>query len=84
MPSYLIVRGLMFYTQKRDTYDKNGNIVSEKFGKIRGEDSLRNIRVILDKSGNIMVEYNYDAWGNFVAEKVREACIVGAPFMLGA
>ena len=22
-----------------------------------------------------MVEYNYDAWGNFVAEKVREACI---------
>ena len=22
-----------------------------------------------------MVEYNYDAWGNFVAEKVRKACI---------
>ena len=22
-----------------------------------------------------MVEYNYDAWGNFVAEKVREVCI---------
>ena len=22
-----------FYTQKRETYDKNGNIVSEKFGK---------------------------------------------------
>ena len=22
-----------------------------------------------------MVEYNYDAWGNFIAEKVREVCI---------
>ena len=69
------MRGLIFYIQKRGTYDKNGNIVSEKFGKIRCEDSLENIRVILDKSGNIMVEYNYDAWGNFVAEKVRAASI---------
>ena len=42
------------------------------------KDSLGNIRVILDKSGNIMVEYNYDAWGNFVAEKVRKACIGSA------
>ena len=41
------------------------------------KDSLGNIRVILDKSGNIMVKYNYDAWGNFVAEKVREAGIGG-------
>ena len=25
-----------------------------------------------------MVEYNYDAWGNFVAEKVREVSIGSA------
>ena len=31
-----------------------------------------------------MVEYNYDAWGNFVAEKVREVSIGNVVIMLGA
>ena len=55
------------------TDDPSTYYASSEFYYVK--DSLGNIRVILDKSGNIMVEYNYDAWGNFVAEKVRKACI---------
>ena len=55
------------------TDDPSTYYASSEFYYVK--DSLGNIRVILDKSGNIMVEYNYDAWGNFVAEKVREASI---------
>ena len=55
------------------TDDPSTYYASSEFYYVK--DSLGNIRVILDKSGNIMVEYNYDAWGNFVAEKVREVCI---------
>ena len=55
------------------TDDPSTYYASNEFYYVK--DSLGNIRVILDKSGNIMVEYNYDAWGNFVAEKVRKACI---------
>ena len=55
------------------TDDPSTYYASSEFYYVK--DSLGNIRVILDKSGNIMVEYNYDAWGNFVAEKVREARI---------
>ena len=55
------------------TDDPSTYYASSEFYYVK--DSLGNIRVILDKSGNIMVEYHYDAWGNFVAEKVREASI---------
>ena len=55
------------------TDDPSTYYASSEFYYVK--DSLGNIRVILDKNGNIMVEYNYDAWGNFVAEKVRKACI---------
>jgi|GEM_PF-6919031 len=55
------------------TDDPSTYYASSEFYYVK--DSLGNIRVILDKSGNIMVEYNYDAWGNFIAEKVREVCI---------
>ena len=55
------------------TDDPSTYYASSEFYYVK--DSLGNIRVILDKSGNIMVEYNYDAWGNFVAEKVREVSI---------
>ena len=55
------------------TDDPSTYYASSEFYYVK--DSLGNIRVILDKSGNIMVEYNYDAWGNFVAEKVRAASI---------
>ena len=55
------------------TDDPSTYYASNEFYYVK--DSLGNIRVILDKSGNIMVEYNYDAWGNFVAEKVRKASI---------
>ena len=55
------------------TDDPSTYYASNEFYYVK--DSLGNICVILDKSGNIMVEYNYDAWGNFVAEKVREVCI---------
>ena len=58
------------------TDDPSTYYASSEFYYVK--DSLGNIRVILDKSGNIMVEYNYDAWGNFVAEKVREARIGSA------
>ena len=55
------------------TDDPSTYYASSEFYYVK--DSLGNIRVILDKSGNIMLEYNYDAWGNFVAEKVREVSI---------
>ena len=55
------------------TKDAATYYASEEYYYIK--DRFGNVRVILDKSGNIMVEYNYDAWGNFVAEKVRKACI---------
>ena len=55
------------------TDDPSTYYASNEFYYVK--DSLGNIRVILDKSGNIMVEYNYDTWGNFVAEKVREVSI---------
>ena len=55
------------------TDDPSTYYASSEFYYVK--DSLGNIRVILDKSGNIMVEYNYDAWGNFIAEKVREVSI---------
>ena len=55
------------------TKDAATYYASEEYYYIK--DRFGNVRVILDKSGNIMVEYNYDAWGNFVAEKVREVCI---------
>ena len=58
------------------TDDPSTYYASSEFYYVK--DSLGNIRVILDKSGNIMVEYNYDAWGNFVAEKVREVSIGSA------
>ena len=55
------------------TDDPSTYYASSEFYYVK--DSLGNIRVILDKSGNIMVGYNYDAWGNFIAEKVRAASI---------
>ena len=55
------------------TDDPSTYYASSEFYYVK--DSLGNIRVILDKSGNIMVKYNYDAWGNFIAEKVREVCM---------
>ena len=57
------------------TDDPSTYYASSEFYYVK--DSLGNIRVILDKSGNIMVEYNYDAWGNFEATSVGNAKIGG-------
>ncbi|MGN1094739.1 MAG: RHS repeat-associated core domain-containing protein [Candidatus Neoclostridium sp.] len=57
------------------TDDPSTYYVSSEFCYVK--DSLGNVRVILDKSGNIMVEYNYDAWGNFEARSVGNANIGG-------
>ena len=57
------------------TKDAATYYASEEYYYIK--DRFGNVRVILDKSGNIMVEYNYDAWGNFEATSVGNAKIGG-------
>ena len=65
------MRGLNFYTQKRKTYDKNGNVASEKFGKTGHEKTTSykydsNNRLVREDNEAIgkSYEYEYDDSGN--------------------
>ncbi len=60
-----------FYAQKRETYDKNGNIASEKLGKIGHEKTTSykydsNNRLIREDNEALgkSYEYEYDDSGN--------------------
>ncbi len=80
-----IENGMVYYQITRYTYDKNGQIVTEKssqkYVSIDGEPSEWNIITYsYDKNGNVktvtdsiggMIEYSYDAMGRVVQESVR-------------